>query len=65
MEPVGLAGEFKIINLVFLFIFSKTLSALNEKELPCRPCSVYGKIRNKYIDCAKKSMIKITPEVVL
>ena len=38
---------------------------LNKEELPCRPCSVYGKIRNKYIDCAKKSMIKITPEVVL
>ena len=38
---------------------------LNEEELPCRPCSVYGKIRNKDIDCAKKSMINITTELVL
>jgi ADP-heptose:LPS heptosyltransferase len=38
---------------------------LNKEELPCRPCSVYGKIRNKDIDCAKKSMINITTEMVL
>ena len=38
---------------------------LNKEELPCRPCSVYGKIRNKDIDCAKKSMINITPKVVI
>ena len=38
---------------------------LNKEELPCRPCSVYGKIRNKDLDCAKKSMINITTEMVL
>ena len=38
---------------------------LNKEELPCRPCSVYGKIRNKDIDCAKKSMINITPKMVI
>ena len=38
---------------------------LNKEELPCRPCSVYGKIRNKDIDCAKKSVINITTEMVL
>lgn len=38
---------------------------LNKEELPCRPCSVYGKIRNKDTDCAKKSMINITPKMVL
>ena len=38
---------------------------LNKEESPCRPCSVYGKIRNKDIDCAKKSMINITTEMVL
>ena len=38
---------------------------LNKEELPCRPCSVYGKIRNKDIDCAKKSMINITPKLVI
>ena len=38
---------------------------LNEEKLPCRPCSIYGKIRNKDKDCAKKSMINITPEMVI
>ena len=37
---------------------------LNKNELPCRPCSVYGKIRKKNIDCAQKSMINITSEMV-
>lgn len=37
---------------------------LNKNELPCRPCSVYGKIRKKDIDCAQKSMINITSEMV-
>ena len=37
---------------------------LNKEELPCRPCSIYGKIRTKDKDCAQKSMNKITPEMV-
>lgn len=38
---------------------------LKEEELPCRPCSIYGKIRNKDIECAQKSMINITSEMVI
>ena len=38
---------------------------LNKEELPCRPCSIYGKIRNKDIDCAKKSINNITTEMVI
>ena len=38
---------------------------VDKEELPCRPCSVYGKIRNKDIDCAKKSLNNITTKMVI
>ena len=34
-------------------------------ELKCRPCSIYGKINNKSKKCAKESMSKINPEMVV
>ena len=37
----------------------------NVKELPCRPCSIYGKIKSKDEDCARKSMAMITPKMVI
>lgn len=33
-------------------------------KLSCRPCSVYGKIKNKHKECAKKSMNGISPKMV-
>lgn len=39
---------------------------VSKEKLPCRPCSVYGKISNqKQQDCADKSMEMISVEMVL
>ena len=39
---------------------------INRKEMPCRPCSVYGKITSsKQEKCAKKAMNKISVDTVL
>ena len=38
---------------------------LKKEELPCRPCSIYGKIRTKDLVCAKKSMNGITTNMVI
>lgn len=34
-------------------------------NLPCRPCSIYGKIKKNKMDCAQKSMIGISPKMVI
>ena len=34
-------------------------------DLPCRPCSVYGKVNSNNLDCAKKSMTGISSEMVI
>jgi ADP-heptose:LPS heptosyltransferase len=44
---------------------NENIIQLNQEELPCRPCSVYGKIKSKDKDCAKKSMVKITSKKVI
>jgi ADP-heptose:LPS heptosyltransferase len=38
---------------------------IDTNELPCRPCSVYGKIKSKDENCAKLSMEKISAEMVI
>ena len=39
---------------------------ISREELPCRPCSIYGKISNqKQQDCADKSMAMISAKMVL
>ena len=38
---------------------------IEHSELPCRPCSVYGKIKSKDENCAKLSMEKISAEMVI
>ena len=44
---------------------NENIIQLTQEELPCRPCSVYGKIKSKDKDCAKKSMDKISPNMVI
>jgi ADP-heptose:LPS heptosyltransferase len=36
-----------------------------QKNLNCRPCSIYGKINDKTKSCANESMSKIKPEMVI
>ena len=38
---------------------------ISHDELKCRPCSIYGKINNKSKKCAKESMSKINPEMIV
>jgi ADP-heptose:LPS heptosyltransferase len=44
----------------------KYIVEISKDKLPCRPCSIYGKIDNKKAEkCAKKSMEMITADMVL
>ena len=38
---------------------------ISYKNLKCRPCSIYGKVNAKTSLCAKESMSKIKPEMVI
>ncbi len=43
----------------------KNIVQISDKKMKCRPCSIYGKIRNKDVECSKKSMENITPNMVI
>ena len=38
---------------------------IDTRQLPCRPCSIYGKIKPKDENCAKESMERITSLMVI
>ncbi len=38
---------------------------IDTKQLPCRPCSVYGKIKPKDENCARESMERISSSMVI
>lgn len=44
----------------------ETMVQVNRKDLPCRPCTVYGKLQtDSDKECAKQSMEKISIEMIL
>ena len=45
---------------------TENIVEIPKEKMPCRPCSIYGKIKsNDQRECAKKSMEKITVQQVL
>ena len=44
---------------------SEHIIEVSRDQLPCRPCSVYGKIKRKDLKCATLSMELIQPETVI
>ena len=38
---------------------------IDTNDLPCRPCSIYGKVKRSDSKCAKLSMDKIKPKMVI
>ena len=38
---------------------------ISHRKMTCRPCSIYGKIKSKDVECSTKSMKDITPDMVI
>ena len=53
-------------NLGFGPLFNEeNIIQIDTKQLPCRPCSIYGKIKPKDENCAKESMERITSSMII